>query len=233
MRYGSWLIVALLAGCGSRTPEKSYNNPPEAPSGIPREAALADNRGSHDRALALIKTHALDELTAPRSAARRELEQLPDAQDALRAIGADEQQPQGTRFAAYEVLLAMGGTIDDAGDRSSAARVYAYELANAASHNTWGLPGGPPSRAFRTLVGLGKDAALPALLPLLDDQRALVYEGSQEPTLSAAFGYRVADLTATMVAALLGTSFPTRERDPAKRDAALASLRSAATAAAP
>lgn len=152
---------------------------------------------------------------------------------APRARGArGQRQPAlAVRFAAYEVLFAIGGTFDDPGDRRSAARAYATELANGESHNYWGLPGEQLSGALRTFAGLGKDAALPALLPLLEDRRALVYEGSQEPTLSEAFGYRVADLAGTVTATLLGTSFPVRERDPAKRDVALAALRDAATAA--
>jgi len=192
---------------------------------------LGDTKPSQDRIAALVATHRVDELTTPGSPARRELEQTPGVREALRALGANDSQRWAVRFAAYEALFAIGGTLDDPADRRSAARTYATELANGESHNYWGLPGEQLSGALRTFAGLGKDAAIPALLPLLEDRRALVYEGSQEPTLSEAFGYRVADLAGTVTATLLGTSFPVRERDPAKRDVALAALRNAATAA--
>jgi hypothetical protein len=223
-----WLIVALMAACGSQTTDRN-RNPPD-PSGAKTEKPLAETNPDHDRVAALIATHAIDELTAPQSAVRREIEQTPGARESLRALGADPQQSSNVRFAAYEVLFAIGGTLEAASDRKSAASTYASALANSERHNLWGMPG-MPSRTLRTLLGLGKDVVVPALLPLLDDHRALVYEGSQEPTQSRALGYRVADLAGAAIALLLDISFPTQERDPVKRDAALASLRSAAMAA--
>jgi hypothetical protein len=139
-------------------------------------------------------------------------------------------QSHAMRFKAYEALIALGESIATPADRRSAAQVYAEELAAGESHNYWGMPDAL-DRPARTLIGLGRDAALPALAPLLTDQRALVYEGSEEPAISEDRGYRVADLAGAIAARLLGRPFPAADPDPARRDGALRDL--AKTAAAP
>jgi hypothetical protein len=178
----------------------------------------------------IVADHDLNSLTARGGAGRTALAGLAGAAAALLALGADSSQSHAMRFKAYEALIALGESIATPADRRSAAQVYAEELAAGESHNYWGMPDAL-DRPARTLIGLGRDAALPALASLLTDQRALVYEGSEEPAISEDRGYRVADLAGAIAARLLGRPFPAADPDPARRDGALRDL--AKTAAAP
>ena len=75
------------------------------------------------------------------------------------------------------------------------------------------------------LVSIGA-AAIPELIPLLDDDAPLTYAGSREAMLGNSFRYRVRDAAGYYLAKLTGTDIEFHE-DPGARDEELARLRAA------
>jgi hypothetical protein len=123
---------------------------------------------------------------------------------------ADEAEPR-LRVLASELLA-------DAGERPdpSMAKIYAQTLPDTFAHNLWGMPGEYVERLGKRLLGFG-DAAIPGLLPLLDDKRPLGYFGSEEPTLNEKMGYRVCDLSAYFLSQLTARPYSSAP-EPAVRD---------------
>src|SRR5439155_272740 len=80
-------------------------------------------------------------------------------------------------------------------------------------HNRWGLPGYVVGRAGGLLLSLpaGVDEAL---LPLLDDARELVIDGSEEATIQHMARYRVGDLAAYLLAQRHGLEWQNSEEGP-------------------
>jgi hypothetical protein len=121
------------------------------------------------------------------------------------------------RVLAHEALVDQGHPPDE-----HLAEAYCDLLPGRVAHNHWGMPGEYLERLGRTTVALGR-GALPCLSRLLDDRRPLGYHGSEEPTLSAAMGYRVCDLAAYLISEITGRHFE-NARDPEERDKVIAEL---------
>jgi hypothetical protein len=132
--------------------------------------------------------------TPPRDDVQRDRGQL----DAI--ASGNEAEPR-LRVLASELLADAGQPPD-----RSLAGVYARTLPDTFAHNLWGMPGEYVERLGRTLLSFG-DAAIPGLLPLLDDKRPLGYFGSEEPTLNKKMGYRVSDLAAYFLSQLTGRPY--------------------------
>jgi hypothetical protein len=106
------------------------------------------------------------------------------------------------------------------------AKVLAATLAEHRQLNDFGYlapDGSYDGPAALALVELGR-AAIPALRPLLDDTSKAFVSGSEEATMAKLYGYRRADFAFRYLAQILGED-PTFEKDPARRDEAIAALR--------
>lgn len=172
----------------------------------------------------LVEKNPLSELSWPTGKARERLAALPQGKEQLKALAADQTRGYEIRFKALEAFFALGGNLGDAEERRQAAQVYAAAIQKLGEHNPFELPGAVRSGlASRHLIALGQDA-VPALRPLLTDQRLLEYEGSEEPTLSRLRAYRVADLAGAILAVILNRPFPAEAVTPKERDEALKRL---------
>lgn len=78
--------------------------------------------------------------------------------------------------------------------------------------------------AAQALLELGM-AAIPFLVPILDDKSEACLEGSEEATLSADYEYRRADWACQFISVILGIQYQFSE-DPTERDQQIQSLRS-------
>jgi hypothetical protein len=147
------------------------------------------------------------------------------APDALEKIALDGDEDAWVRFLAAEVVLSKRPDGFDDGERRAIGSLYATALRRqfTGSANEWSFPGQLLGRAGEHLLSLGDDA-VPALTALLDDNTPVIYEGSEEATVGASYGYRVKDLAAEFIARITGLPFPI-STDPAARDAAIAELR--------
>jgi hypothetical protein len=89
--------------------------------------------------------------------------------------------------------------------------------------NPWGLPGVPDGQIAAHVLRLG-EAAIPALLPLLDDDTPVQFSGSKEATYGNRFAWRVKDIAASLISRIRGIPF---EADalPAARDSAIVRLK--------
>jgi hypothetical protein len=138
----------------------------------------------------------------------RELTEIPAAEDALVEIAGDGAATPARRQAAAEALLQgpfEGWRSSPAGSKAVASALAAGLRADN-THNRWGLPGHFTGRLGDALLALGDDAK-DALAPVLDDDRRLEIEGSEEATLDEQAGYRICDLAAYLVSRLDGTSW--------------------------
>jgi len=151
----------------------------------------------------------------------------PGGRERLREVMLDPGAPGEARFLAAEVL-ALGDAGDaPPGDAAALAPVYAAALAGGWTGwgNAWGIPGEVEGPAGRHLRALGTAAVAP-LWELLEDGAPVRYSGSQVATLGNAFAFRVKDLALYFVRGIRGEPLDVR-RDPAERDAQIASLRAA------
>jgi hypothetical protein len=106
------------------------------------------------------------------------------------------------------------------------AQVLAATLAGHAQLNDFGYldPGGSyDGPAAHALLELGQ-AAVPALRPLLDDSSPAFLSGSEEATMAELYRYRRMDFAARYLQQILGEDAPF-DKDPARRDEAIAALR--------
>jgi hypothetical protein len=135
----------------------------------------------------------------------RDLAEIPAVEDALVEVAGDASQTPARRQAAAEGLL-QGPFVQwrssSAGSKAVASALAAG-LAADDTHNRWGLPGHFSGRLGDALLSLGDDAS-DALTPLLDDDRRLEIEGSEEATLDEQAGYRICDLAAYLLSRLDG-----------------------------
>lgn len=148
----------------------------------------------------------------------------PEAPGALERLALDESGDPWVRFLAAEVVLSKRPDAFGDDDRRTISTLYATALRRqfTGSANEWSFPGQPVGRAGEHLLTMGPEAAT-ALVPALDDETPVVYEGSQDAMVGAAYHYRVKDLAAQFIAELTGVSFPLSE-DAAVRDAAIAEI---------
>lgn len=103
------------------------------------------------------------------------------------------------------------------------AEVYAAALQHNTFFNSWGQPGNKLSETAHAFAALG-DAAVTALVPLLDDKRPAPSSGSQEATLSQMNGNRVCDYAWVLISEARHTEYGYLT-SPADRDQDIAALR--------
>jgi hypothetical protein len=135
-----------------------------------------------------------------------------------------EQQDTQARFLAAELHFRRDPGFPEPGDRVTLARVYGAALAQdlAGIGNVWGLPGGKKGLVGEHVVRLG-DAAVPVLRELLDDDRELMFEGSEEATLADMFHVRVKDVAAWLISEIRGWAYEGAQ-EPGMRDASIEAL---------
>lgn len=161
-----------------------------------------------------------------RSKPSRALAAIEDVAPILHRIAGDSNRSDGDRYKAFEAMGGLKLNIPD-NQRKAAAELYVAALKQALEHDEYGLPDAAPTGPGARVVALGT-AAAPALATLLGDTRPLLYEGSEEPTISEMRGYRVKDLAGRYLALILGQPFDVEEDDASKRDAELSALQKAA-----
>jgi hypothetical protein len=132
--------------------------------------------------------------------AMRLLADIPDVEDALLAVAADEEQPLARRFAAVEALFQGGWTSWRSGPQAPVlARVMADAIRADAIHNRWGLPGHYVDRSGKDLLSI-EAGVEDALTPLLDDDRPLSIDGSEAATIAHDESPTIADLARYLLA---------------------------------
>ena len=154
-----------------------------------------------------------------------ELWREPEACEALKLLALDDSRDPWGRFLAAEVIFSRrpdAFSSDDARRVTSALYATALRRQFTGSANEWGLPGQTVGRAGEHLLSLGMSATA-ALVPMLTDETPVLYEGSKDAMVGAAYHYRVKDLAAQFIARLTDLSFPLSE-DPTVRDAAIAEM---------
>lgn len=130
---------------------------------------------------------------------------------------------------AFHVLMALGRGAPEAYATippEVRAKVLAATLAEHRQLNDFGYldpDGSYDGPAAHAVLELG-EAAIPALRPLLEDMSRAQLSGSEEATMAKLFEYRRADFAFRLVSLLLARDAPF-DRDPARRDEAIAALR--------
>jgi len=161
---------------------------------------------------------------------------LPEAEDYLNPQFDELEAADAARWieanpghSAFHLLMALGRGAPDvyAGIPPAVrAKVLAATLAEHRQLNDFGYlapDGSYDGPAAYALVELG-DAAIPALRPLLDDHSRAFVSGSEEATMAKLYGYRRADFALRYLQLILGED-TTFDKDPARRDEAIAALR--------
>ncbi len=161
----------------------------------------------------------------PDDAAVERVWRRPGTPEGLRRLSVDPAAPPLAAFLAAEVLFARDDTFPAAADRDAVAGAYAGALRGdlTGMANPWGLPGELDGPLAVHVLALGA-AAVPALAALLDDDTELVYGGSEEATVGNDAGFRVQDMAASLLAALLGVG-PGVPQDVGERDVTLDRVR--------
>lgn len=151
---------------------------------------------------------------------------LPASRDGLRQLALTPGVDALPAFLAAEVLFARDPGFPARSERGLVARTYAGALRQNATEiaNPWGLPGELDGEVAAHVLSLG-DVAVPELAGLLDDPTPLSYSGSKEATAGNSYAYRVKDVSASIIAALLRVPFAVHQ-DPRRRDVEIARLRS-------
>jgi hypothetical protein len=147
----------------------------------------------------------------------------PRAIEELRQLVSNESVPAVTRFLGAE-LLYFAGAADwpDEATRRSLSVVYGGALAAFDDGSAWGIPGRWTHPATDHAIALG-GSIVPALAPLLSDDKRLRYTGSKRAMLGEYLGVRVKDVAAFIIARVLGTPYEAAE-SPQERDTFIAAL---------
>lgn len=142
----------------------------------------------------------------------------------LHALALDQRADLGARFLAAETVLCCGPDMFSADERGEVGSLYARALRSQLPGvaNEWAFPFGSLGLAGEHVVGLGT-AAVPALATLLDDAAPIRYEGSKDAMVAESYQYRVKDLAAQLIAAILGLPYP-RSSGRLARDAVIVDL---------
>jgi hypothetical protein len=149
--------------------------------------------------------------------------QEPRAAEALAALISDSSADKGARFLAAEILFRRQPGFPTPSGTAMLAPIYAAALRHAELGNPWGMPGELDGPAGQHLVAIGRAVAV-ALVPLLDDARAVFYGGSEEATIGNSYRYRVKDFAAFFIHCISGVPYVVR-RKPAERDGEIEQLR--------
>ncbi len=189
-----FLIATLLFSSGLRcdSPAKHSSNPSMSNNCLEIESQLKES--SYDR-LFVEKGYSLPD--------------GPDSRKCLLQILADDSMDSITRFFAAKLLLEDGSELSlEEGEAVVAA--YAEAIAASAypsgrwlglTGNLW-LVGGSewtPGSLGMQLVRM-ESVSMEALFPLLEDDRPLAFEGSEEATLADMHNLRVKDAVAAIIA---------------------------------
>ncbi|MCH2044851.1 MAG: hypothetical protein MK212_12100 [Saprospiraceae bacterium] len=119
--------------------------------------------------------------------------------DKLVAVVKDELAPMKARFFACEILDIKQFTYHKDVPKKMIAEIYAKALANnyTGYANSWGLLYKHNDEGTTGIIFLELwDKALPALIPLLDNDTQYLYAGSEEATVGNAYRFRVKDFAA-------------------------------------
>jgi hypothetical protein len=197
---------------GVSAPPAVASTPPDQPAVVRRLLALGYlelfQRADDREATALVRAHAAT----------------------LHHVIGDPMVDPHARFLAAELLFAHQPGFSPSALGPALADVYARAIGHThgalatggwVAGNAWGLlydleDVGPSGRH---LLALG-EAAIPALLGLIDRTEVVLYEGSEEATIGNDRAYRVKDVAAYFVARLSGRPLGFHP-DPAARDRAI------------
>lgn len=158
--------------------------------------------------------------------ALKDIWNAPGAPEALETIAVSSNAPKLARFLAAEILFYRDEAHRLEKHKQELARVYAIALADNFTEvaNPWGLPGVTDGLAGEHLLAIG-EPMVPELLHLLDNEKRVYYEGSQEATLGHHYGYRVKDLAAYYTSKIRNIPLELDE-DASKRNEAIEKLKS-------
>jgi hypothetical protein len=152
----------------------------------------------------------------------------PGNPETLEALVNDRQASPEARFLASEVLFDRDFTFLSRTDMTALAEAYATALVNdyTGVANSWGLlyefdDAGPVGSHLLML----DEAALPALIPLLDDETIpATYEGSETATVGNMAKFRVKDFAAFYISKI--KNIPLQfHLEPSARDAEIEKLK--------
>jgi hypothetical protein len=158
-----------------------------------------------------------------RSPAREAILSRPQAIAELRQLVTDGQIPAVTRFLAAE-LLYLSGTADWPAQAAQDVLpvLYADALASFDDGSAWGIPGRWTHPPTDHAIALG-ERILPAMAPLLADEKRLRYTGSKRAMLGEYLAVRVKDVAAYIIARVVGVPYVAAE-SAAERDVFIAAL---------
>jgi hypothetical protein len=147
----------------------------------------------------------------------------PNAKTELVRIVARKDLPPYVRIYAQEMLMKAGQPRNP-----SLVEDYCYTLQNSGYigllHEIWGLPGVGVGDFGRTLISY-RQAALPCLARLLNDNNELIPGGTGEANAIVSIGqYRISDLVAYLIAQILDLPY-NNDANPAVRDQQIQDLR--------
>jgi hypothetical protein len=160
--------------------------------------------------------------------------------EALKEVVQGEQYGDLERVLASEVLYSCDEKYPPDGWEDRLGQLYARALAITGTGdrpivltgNLWGFLYYGDQTGAQDYGPLGAHlveagpAAVPHLLPLLDDPASLFYEGSRDAMLGGSLRYRVKDAAAYYVGKLTGIQVPSHE-EPDERDAEIGRLKAA------
>lgn len=221
------LLVACLLGCQSaREPSRPPPAaPPVAAEKAPDKTVEKTVEKNMDQQALAARLVALGYERLFLSLDGGELERIwrePGAAQALEQVAA-QGAPEARVLAAEALFVKKQGYRP--ADPASLAGAYAQVLRKAELANPWGMPGELDGPLGQHLVSLG-EAAVPALLPLLEDNRQISYGGSKEATVGNDYAYRVKDFAAFFLGKIKKLPLAVPE-SPKARDAEIAKLRKA------
>jgi hypothetical protein len=142
--------------------------------------------------------------------------------DKLEAVALDPAVPWESRFLAAEILFRKRDNFPRADQREVLAAAYVDALEGATIGNLWGLPGELNGPAGQHLMSLGEPVT-ERLATLLDDDRAVLYIGSQDATWGNRFKFRVKDFAAFFLCSIKNLPYALHT-EPAARDADIQAL---------
>lgn len=220
-----WMMGCQSAREPSRPPAAAPAAAPAAPEKTPEKTAEKTVEKTMDQQTLAARLVAVGYEKLFLSLDGGELERIwkePGAAQALEQVAA--QGAPEARVLAAEALFARKQGYRPA-DPASLAGAYAQALRKAELANPWGMPGELDGPLGQHLVSLG-EAAVPALVPLLEDTRQVTYGGSKEATVGNDYAYRVKDLAAFYLSKIKKAPLAVPE-SPKARDAEIAKLRKA------
>lgn len=149
----------------------------------------------------------------------------PGSAQSLEALLLASGAPMLARFLAAEILWYRDQDALLDRYRPLLAPLYAAALAQdfTQAANAWALPGVSDGLAGQHLLSIG-EPMVPELLPLLDDDRRVYYEGSQEATLGHHYAYRIKDLAAYFLSKIANIPLAL-DADTSLRDEAIEGLK--------